>query len=168
MRWMFMPLRRYARFSGRASRREFWPWIAFMVAVITACIVLNANFGDRAFRSGRSSTRIWGDFAIVFAFFFWLGTFLPSLAVAVRRLHDMNNRGWWVLLIWVPFAITLFFLLLGNRPLFLTIGGGGVLATLVGTATLLIWCIVPGTRGDNRFGKDPFGATLEDLSATFE
>jgi uncharacterized membrane protein YhaH (DUF805 family) len=165
MRWLFMPLRRYARFSGRASRREFWPWILFVAGVIGACVMVNTQ-------SEEAKTLTGGDFAVLFACVFWLATFLPSLAVAVRRLHDTNNRGWWILLIWAPALLTLFALIVDvvmTRSLLArTVIGGAALATMGGTVTILIWSLVPGTRGDNRFGENPLGATLEDLSATFE
>jgi len=58
----------------------------------------------------------------------FLAIFLPSLAAMVRRLHDTNSSGWWALLSFIPYL------------------GGPI---------MLIWCCIPGTQGDNRFGPDP-------------
>ena len=57
-----------------------------------------------------------------------LGLFLPGLAVAVRRLHDVDRSGWWLLLAFVP---------------------------LIGIIVLIVWWCTEGTRGPNRFGPDP-------------
>ena len=71
---------KYADFSGRASRPEYWWYALFMMV---------ANFG---------ASRISDVVALVFA----LATSLPSLAVTARRLHDTNRSGWWQLLYFVP------------------------------------------------------------------
>lgn len=76
--------RNYANFKGRASRREYWWWALFNV-LVTA--IASSLFGDNF--SGAVS----------------LALLLPSIAVAVRRMHDVNRRGWWLL---VPIANLVF------------------------------------------------------------
>src|SRR5258708_1786523 len=71
---------KYANFDGCASRAEFWWWFVFTL-VVTAAL--------RSF-----SYNVSGAFSIA--------TFLPSLAVAARRLHDTDRSGWWQLLYFVP------------------------------------------------------------------
>lgn len=80
-------LSKYATFSGRARRSEYWWYALFSVGVnLIAAIVDNV--------AGNS----------IFAIVAGLALFLPGLAVSIRRLHDTNRSGWWYLLIFVPFA----------------------------------------------------------------
>ena len=58
----------------------------------------------------------------------WLGLIVPGIAVAVRRLHDTNRSGWWLLLCFVPF---------------------------VGAIVLLVWMCSEGTKGANKYGDEP-------------
>jgi uncharacterized membrane protein YhaH (DUF805 family) len=100
----------YVRFEGRASRSEFWYWVlfAFLVGVVTQ--IIDAVIG----------MPVTNAIAV-------LGLFLPNLAVAARRLHDLDRTAWWLLL-----ALT---------------GIGAIL--------LIIWDCMKGTDGPNRFGPDP-------------
>ena len=79
--------RNYVGFSGRASRSEFWYWILFTVLVSIALSII--DFGMLSGNSVLSS--IWS-----------LATFLPSLAIGVRRLHDGDRTGWWWLIVIIP------------------------------------------------------------------
>ena len=105
-------LSKYAQFSGRASRAEYW-W--FMLFLVLASVLLNqlvmSFFG--------------AEVASVVSGLFTLAMFLPTIAVAARRLHDMNHSGWWQLL-----ALT---------------GIGGLV--------LVIWYLFPGSPDTNRFGE---------------
>lgn len=88
---------KYADFNGRASRSEYW-WFALGVAL--GCAILSA-------------------IAPVAYAIFALGTLVPSLAAATRRLHDTNRSGWWQLIILVPiigFIVLLVFLAQESRP----------------------------------------------------
>ena len=67
----------------------------------------------------------------------YLGLLIPMLSVQVRRLHDINRSGWWILIAFVP---------------------------LVGAILLLVWHCSKGTQGDNRFGIDPLGSETNDLT----
>lgn len=73
---------KYADFNGRATRSEFWWFMLFLFLVSCALNLIN--------RSG------------TLAGLFSLATFLPSIAVGARRLHDTNRSGWWQLLVLVP------------------------------------------------------------------
>lgn len=81
--------KKYAVFRGRASRAEYWFWQLFWVLVFVGCIFL----------SSLADSSIGGT---LFGLFI-IGTYLPSLAVLVRRLHDTGKSGWWVLINGVPF-----------------------------------------------------------------
>jgi len=94
---------KYAVFHGRASRSEFW-WayamnLAVFFAVGIAVEMVNSVVGPEAARPTTASTVI----GVVYLAYV-LATLLPSIAVFVRRLHDANLAGWWVLLTLIPFA----------------------------------------------------------------
>jgi uncharacterized membrane protein YhaH (DUF805 family) len=76
---------KYATFSGRSSRSAYWYWILFYVLVAIGASILDAIAGTG-----------------VIMILVWLGFFLPNLAVLVRRLHDTDRSGWWVLIGLVP------------------------------------------------------------------
>lgn len=90
-------LTRYATFSGRATRPEFWYWILF---VCVAGAVVNAVdfmiFGEEMLTAPAT-----------FSMAFSLGTALPGLAVGARRLHDIGRSGWWQLLLLTVVGIIL-------------------------------------------------------------
>ena len=105
----------YVTFSGRAARWEYWWWTLFVMlgSIITAVIdivVLGAETQG------------------VINLLFSLAVLLPGLAVSVRRLHDIDRSGWWMLIVLIP---------------------------LIGILLLLVWAIQSGTAGANRFGPDP-------------
>jgi uncharacterized membrane protein YhaH (DUF805 family) len=91
--WVTLPLKRYADFSGRSSRREFW---TFQLAVLLFAIFVIAMFG--------SSAEV-GAFTAIMMLFAGVGTLgliVPLLALQVRRFHDQEKSGWFVLLNLVP------------------------------------------------------------------
>lgn len=108
--------KKYATFSGRASRSEYW-WVTLLgvvVSLITFAIDLVANGGDLA-ATNASTTGI-GD---ILGYLWSLAVLVPSLAVTWRRLHDNNRSGWWYLLALVPiigWIVLLVFLVSGPRP----------------------------------------------------
>jgi len=78
---------KYAMFSGRSSRSAYWWWTLFYVL-----IVIGASIVDAAVNTP------------VFVGLVWLAFIIPNLAVLVRRLHDIDNSGWWVLIGFIPIA----------------------------------------------------------------
>jgi|SRR5581483_5307097 len=80
-------LAKYATFSGRAARSEFWYWQLFLIVGGLVAGIFDFGIG------WRSSP---------LASLFWLLTLLPMLAVAARRLHDVGRSGWWLFLYFVP------------------------------------------------------------------
>lgn len=102
--WKRAVLERYAKFDGRARRAEFW-W--FWLANVIVLIVL-------ATLAGAVSEVLWVLYAL-----YALAMFVPSLAVAVRRLHDTGKTGWLLLLGFVPVVgpiVLLVFYLLDSTP----------------------------------------------------
>jgi uncharacterized membrane protein YhaH (DUF805 family) len=104
---MLTPLRRYADFRGRSDRSEFWTFMLFLVVgyLIFALIDQMLGFGrlDRNWQTynwGLVGMADWnGGFL---SLMFWLGMLIPTMAVSVRRLHDANHSGGWLLLFFVP------------------------------------------------------------------
>lgn len=121
----------YANFQGRAARSEYWFFALFVfivAAILTALLFATGDFNTQQV-SGL------GYVVIAILAVFYLGILIPSIAVAVRRLHDRNMSGWWYL----------GFIVLSAIPFV------GVVASI---AMLVIFCL-KGTDGDNRFGPDP-------------
>jgi uncharacterized membrane protein YhaH (DUF805 family) len=109
--------RNYVGFRGRAARSEYWFWVLFVFLLqIVAWLIDMTVFGF-------NTTGV-NPISVIVA----LATFLPGLAVSVRRLHDIDRVGWWVLLGLIP---------------------------VIGWIVLIVWACMRGTVGTNRFGSDP-------------
>jgi uncharacterized membrane protein YhaH (DUF805 family) len=104
----------YANFDGRASRSEYWYYALFNFIVIIAFYILSTIGIFMAASSDDGSAG--GAISIIstIAMALWgLGTFIPSLAVAVRRLHDIGKSGWWYFIVLIPCGIgAIWFLIL--------------------------------------------------------
>ncbi len=83
----------YRTFSGRASRFEFWSWYLTIIGVAVLCAALASYVG-----AGMVANLIAWVFTL-----FWLATLVPTIAVAVRRLHDTDRSGWWFVMTFVPY-----------------------------------------------------------------
>ncbi len=128
---MFEPLRKYATFSGRARRKEYWLYTLFISIVTGVLIGLAGPTGEWGNPAADPETLGFGNETVAMVLgVFLLAVLLPSLAVTIRRLHDSNRSGWWLLISFVP---------------------------LVGSFVLFIFYLLDGTAGDNRFGPDPKG-----------
>jgi uncharacterized membrane protein YhaH (DUF805 family) len=122
MEWMLMPVRRYADFSGRSRRKEFWMFQLGIFLLYIAVLILAAILGA-------ISETLSGIVMIIFAIAM-LGLIIPSIAVAVRRMHDQDKSGWMLLLGLIP---------------------------LIGSIILLVFYCTDGTPGPNQYGPDPKG-----------
>jgi uncharacterized membrane protein YhaH (DUF805 family) len=136
MSLMFEPLRKYASFSGRARRREYWLWQLFLVLfslLLTGLLLATLPAGwDMAEPDAMVLMAETGGATSLVALLIAvasLALILPTLAVSVRRLHDRDMSGWWILI--------------------------GL--TAVGGLVLLIFYLLDGTPGPNRHGPDPKG-----------
>jgi uncharacterized membrane protein YhaH (DUF805 family) len=104
MKWMFLPLKRYADFDGRSRRLEYWMfqlfiWIVIGVPVI-ATIAMTDMSGASEYDGGEASPFI--GLPLVFVGLFYLAMIVPMIAVTVRRLHDRDMSGWFFLINFVP------------------------------------------------------------------
>jgi uncharacterized membrane protein YhaH (DUF805 family) len=154
--WALRPIRKYAVFSGRAARAEYWWFYLLTVLVGIPARLLDLTLGDSAAIA-----------AIVQLFLF-----VPWMAVTVRRLHDTDRSGWWLLIVVAVFAAVAFVAVLDSvadtsagGPLAFTSLVIGLLLVVVAVITLVVFMVLPGTQGSNRFGPDPYGPN--DLEQVF-
>jgi len=92
---MFEPLRKYADFTGRARRSEYWLfWLFCLILEIAALAVVGVMGGDP------SPTNLGLGGLLLCAIV--VGLFVPSLAVTFRRLHDTDRSAWWILIAFLP------------------------------------------------------------------
>ena len=122
MSWYLQALKKYAVFSGRSRRMEYWYFVLFNIIVSIVLGWIDALLGTLG--SGMGVGLLSGIYG--------LAILIPSLAVTVRRLHDIDRSGWWILIGLVP---------------------------LIGVIVLLVFALLDGTPGDNRYGPNPKGAT---------
>jgi uncharacterized membrane protein YhaH (DUF805 family) len=120
MNWYLDVLKKYADFGGRARRKEYWMFALFNVLIYIAILIFSAILGS----IDNSLALIGSLLLVVYA----LAIFVPSLAVAVRRLHDTGRSGWWFLIAFVP---------------------------VVGGIILLVFTVQDGVPGENEYGKNP-------------
>ncbi|MFB7040483.1 MULTISPECIES: DUF805 domain-containing protein [unclassified Streptomyces] len=85
MNWYLDVLKKYAVFSGRARRKEFWMFTLFNFIAAVILAILDNLLGIQ-----------------LLSLIYTLAVFLPALGVSVRRLHDTGRSGWWILIALVP------------------------------------------------------------------
>ncbi len=112
MEWMIEPLKRYADFSGRSRRKEYW---LFYLATTTITSPLLVFIILHAMGSDTATAPAIGLASILYIVLS-LALFLPMLAVSVRRLHDMDKSGWLILLFLIPYVGFLIVLILMAQP----------------------------------------------------
>lgn len=137
MEWMLVPFRRYADFKGRSRRIEYWMYQVFTLMVYVLLIGITVA-GLPWDRMGRSSPAY--DPNAMPGPLFWIGislvgvwylfTFVPDIAVTVRRFHDQDLSGWMYLIRFIPY---------------------------IGGVVVMVFMFIDGQRESNRFGHDPKG-----------
>ncbi len=115
---IFETYNKFADFSGRASRKEYWSFVGFFIILSTILGFVDGLMGNFDEESG---------FGLISGIFI-LGSLLPSISVGVRRLHDINKSGWWILLSLIPFV----------------------------NIWILILFLFKGDSDNNRFGQSPY------------
>ncbi len=113
MNWYIAVLKKYAVFNGRAGRKEFWMFVLFNLIISLLLSLIEGLFSD-------STSILSGLYS--------LAILVPSLAVAVRRLHDTNRSGWWLFLILLP---------------------------IVGPIVLIVFYAMAGDKAANKYGEVP-------------
>lgn len=134
MDWMLLPLKRYADFQGRSRRMEYWMFalgIAIFAIVWTIVLLALGGLDQTGGLSGAAlAWAVLGGLA-------YLAILIPGIAVQVRRFHDRDMSGWFVLLNFIPYL-------------------GGLI--------VFVFMVLPGTQGSNRFGPDPINPDGEVTS----
>jgi len=117
MKWYLHALRNYAVFKGRARRREYWIFEMMNSAITLALFVLAVTLGKAGYPHFLSLPVL-----------YIVATMIPSLSSLIRRLHDTNRGGWWLLISMVP---------------------------VVGPLILFAFTVTDSDPGENRFGPNP-------------
>jgi len=125
----------YVNFSGRSPRSAYWYWVLWMIILGFVAGMLDAVIdvvlgSDHYITIGHNQ---YGPLGTIIT----LATFLPGLALCIRRLHDVDRSGWWFLIV----------------------------LTIFGCIFVIYWACTKGTAGPNRFGPDPLGGELNQPAA---
>jgi uncharacterized membrane protein YhaH (DUF805 family) len=133
MEWMILPFKRYADFSGRSRRKEYWMFQLFNVLIVVALVAIIIAGAPEMNSSPYSDVTVAEEPGVLFsvgiglAVLYWLISFIPGLAVFVRRLHDTGRSGWWWFISFIPF----------------------------GSIVLLVFMCIEGDGYENAYGPDP-------------
>lgn len=122
MNWYLEVLKKYAVFNGRARRKEYWYFVLFNIIISIVLAIIDSVTGSFSTEAGMG---LLGGIYI-------LAVLIPGIAVSVRRLHDTDRSGWWLLIAVIP---------------------------LIGAIVLLVFMVQEGKPGENQYGSNPKGAT---------
>ena len=175
MEWMILPLRKYFQFSGRSRRKEYWMWtlfvfvMGFVLGFVDTMLGLGGDVAPVA--NEPPATAIYNALISggILSNIFTVLTIIPGIAVSVRRLHDVDRSGWWLLSWAFPVLIVLALLFsgYGQSAAMLVISGIALLAFAILGLMIFVWDCTDGTHGPNRFGEDPKDDGIESLAETF-
>jgi len=118
MNWYLEALKKYAEFNGRASRQEYWFFILFNILI--SAFLATIDFFSGTFNIETGVGLLSGIYS--------LAVLIPGIAVTVRRLHDTDRSGWWLLIPLIP---------------------------VIGGIVLFIFMVQDSTSGDNQYGPNP-------------
>ena len=118
MQWWLTCMKKYVDFSGRARRKEYWMFVLFNIIFGIVAVILDNILGTASEDLG------YGLFYGLFA----LAVMLPTLAVTVRRLHDLGKSGWWFFISLIP---------------------------IIGGIWLFVLTVTDSQPGDNQYGANP-------------
>ena len=128
MNWYLYVLKNYATFSGRARRKEYWMFFLISALISIVLTLLDILLGTYSveYEAG------------LFSGLYSLLILIPSIAVVVRRLHDTDRSGWWILISLIP---------------------------IIGVLVLFVFTCLDSQPGTNRFGVNPKEAASQTLPA---
>jgi len=122
MNWYLEVLKKYAVFSGRARRKEYWYFVLFNIIISIVLAVIDGVTGSFSPEAGIG----------LLGGIYTLAVLIPGIAVAVRRLHDTERSGWWLLIALIP---------------------------LIGAIVLLVFMVQDSKPEQNQYGANPKEAT---------
>ena len=102
MNWYLKVFKQYLDFSGRARRKEYWMFVLFHFIALFLLMLIDTTIGTTVGEEGV------GFFYLVYLVL----AIIPSIAVSVRRLHDLGKSGVWFLINFIPFIGAIWFLIL--------------------------------------------------------
>ena len=148
MNWYITALKKYAVFKGRSRRKEYWMFTLFQIIFGLVATAIDYAIGSRIDRL---------NYGIVYSLYS-LATFIPGMAVTVRRLHDIGKSGWWL--------VGLFFLVIVAAVMVATatLGSGAnaiyapIIVGLIFIAVAIVWLVFMCTDsqpGANKWGPNP-------------
>lgn len=128
MHYMLMPLMRYFDFSGRSRRKEYWMFALLNLIIVTIfmTVLFSLGYSIDPYGASAGGPVMWLIMAVMGVYSLLI--LIPSIAVQVRRFHDQDKSGWFVLINLVPYV-------------------GGII--------VLVFMLLEGTRGPNKYGPDP-------------
>ena len=112
MNWYLEVLKKYAVFNGRARRKEYWMFVLFSTIISLGLGLVEFLVGSPGIIGG----------------LYGLAVIIPAAAVAVRRLHDTDRSGWWLLIAFVP---------------------------LIGAVVFFVFMVLDSKPGQNQYGENP-------------
>ena len=118
MNWYLEALKKYVVIDGRARRKEYWFFVLFYIIIAAVLGFIDGMTGTISVQYGVG----------LLSGIFVLAMIVPSITVAIRRLHDTDRTGWWILIAFIP---------------------------LIGGIWLLVLMVFDSTPGDNKYGPNP-------------
>jgi len=112
MNWYIEVLKKYAVFDGRARRTEFWMFSLFNFIITIVLLVAEGLFGSSS----------------IVSMLYSLAVLIPCITVSVRRLHDTDRSGWWLLIVLIP---------------------------IIGVIVLIVFMVQDSKAGENKYGLSP-------------
>ena len=109
MNWYLEVLKKYAVFNGRARRKEYWYFFLFNIIIQIVIMIVGGATGSLSPDAGMG----------LLGGIYMLAVLIPSIAVGVRRLHDINRSGWWLLISLIPLIgviVLIVFLASDSKP----------------------------------------------------
>lgn len=118
MNWYLEALKKYAVFRGRSRRKEYWYFFLINLIITFILLIVDKITGTYSLQTGIG----------LLGSLYSIAVFIPNISVTVRRLHDINRTGWWVLIALIP---------------------------IIGAIVLLVFMVQDSTPDENRFGGNP-------------
>ena len=150
MKYYLDVLKKYAVFTGRASRQEYWMFVLFNIIIaIVLSIIDNVIGSTYTFYTSMGAPIKVGYIQNLYS----LIVFIPNMAVSVRRLHDVNKSGKLLLAVFGPLLLMILAFFSGAYMVMVLL----LLVMLGLSIWMLVLCCTEGTRGPNKYGEDPYG-----------